>query len=69
MKKDKTLKLSGQIKLRPSGVTTTYTWKSSDPSIATVSSKGVVKGARKGTVTITVRTANGKKAKTKVTVK
>ena len=69
VKKGKTLKLAGQIKLTPSGVTTTYTWTSSDPSIATVSSKGVVKGVKKGTVTITVRTANGKTATTKVKVK
>ena len=69
VKKGKTLKLAGQIKLTPSGVTTTYTWKSSDPSIASVSDEGIVKGVKKGTVTITVITANGKKAKTKVTVK
>jgi uncharacterized protein YjdB len=51
------------------GVKTKYTWISSDPSIATVGSKGVVKGVKEGTVTITVRTANGKKATTEVTVK
>ena len=45
-------------------------WKTSDKKIATVSSKGVVKGVRKGTVTITVTTKDKKKKATcKVTVK
>ena len=68
VKKGKTLKLAGQLKLTPAGVTTTYTWKSSDPSVATVSGKGVVKGIKKGTVTITVTSSNGKTARTKVRV-
>jgi len=46
------------------------TWKSSNSKIATVSSTGKIKGIKKGTVTITVTTADGKKtAKCKVTVK
>ena len=45
------------------------TWTSSDKKIATVSSSGKVKGIKKGTATITVKTANGKTAKCKVTVK
>lgn len=61
--------LAGQLKLTPSGATSTYTWSSSDPSIATVSTKGVVKGMKRGTVKITVTTANGKSAKMKVKVK
>jgi uncharacterized protein YjdB len=68
VKKGKTLKLAGQLKLTPAGVTTTYTWNSSDPSVATVSGKGVVKGIKKGTVTITVTSSNGKTARTKVRV-
>lgn len=40
-----------------------------DPSIATVSVKGVVKGIKKGTVTITVTSSNGKTASTKIKVK
>lgn len=47
------------------------TWKSSNKSVATVSSKGVVTGKKSGTVTITVTTRDGskKKATCKVTVK
>lgn len=69
VKKGKKLKLAGQIKLTPSGVTTDYTWYSSDPDIATVSSKGVVKGVKKGALTIAVYTSNGKMAYTTVKVK
>lgn len=43
------------------------TWKSSNPKIATVDSKGVVTGKKKGTVTITAK-ANGITKKCKVTV-
>ena len=51
------------------GIATKYTWSSSDPAVATVSAGGVVRGRRKGTVTITVTTDNGKQARVKVTVK
>ena len=44
------------------------TYKTSNKKIATVTSKGVVKGVKKGTATISV-TANGKTVKVKVTVK
>lgn len=46
--------------LTPSNATTTLTWYSDDPSIATVSSSGVVKGIKAGSTYINVRTANGK---------
>ena len=58
-----------KIKLTPAGATSACTWISSDPGIATVSAKGVVKGVKKGTVTIIVTTANGLTAQTKVKVK
>ena len=69
VKKGKTLKLAGQIKLTPSGVKSVCTWTSSDPSVATVSGKGVVKGVEKGTATITATSANGKTATAEVRVK
>ena len=69
VKKGKKLNLAKQVKLSPGGVTSALTWSGSDPTVATVSSKGVVKGMKKGTVTITVQTANGKTAKTVVKVK
>lgn len=40
------------------------TWSSSDPSIATVSSSGVVTGIKKGVVTITCKTTNSAKTAT-----
>ncbi len=40
------------------------TWSSSNPSVATVSSSGVVTGLKKGTVTITCKTTNGAKVAT-----
>ena len=45
------------------------TWTSSNSKVATVSKKGVVKALKKGKATITVTTANNKKASIKITVK
>ena len=56
------------VKLTPDNAETTLTWTSSDESIATVSAKGLVKGIKKGTATITVTTKNGKTASIKVKV-
>ena len=53
----------------PSGAFDALTFKSSNTGIATVSSKGVIRGRSVGTVTITATTYNGKSASCKVTVK
>lgn len=45
--------------LEPGNATTTITWKSSDTSIATVSSYGIVKGIKQGRAKITAITDNG----------
>lgn len=47
----------------------TITWSSSNKKVATVSKKGVVKAVRTGSCVITATSANGVKAKYKVTVK
>jgi uncharacterized protein YjdB len=67
-----TVKKGKKVTLKPK-LTPTYsddpiTFKSNNKKIATVTAKGVVKGIRKGTTTITVK--SGKKSvKVKVTVK
>ena len=53
--------------LKPRDAKTTLTWKSSNENVATVSAKGLVKAVAKGKATVTVTTANGKKAK--ITIK
>lgn len=64
-------KITLKATVKPSNASNkAVTWKSSDTKVATVSSKGVVKGLKKGTVTITATTKDGKrKAKCKVAVK
>lgn len=52
----------------PEQVTTKLTWKSGNKRVATVSASGLVKAIKKGKATITVKTANGKKATIKVKV-
>ncbi|MDF2540786.1 MAG: hypothetical protein K0S47_504 [Herbinix sp.] len=65
IKASKTLKYS-----IPSGCyTSKYTFKSSNPKIATVDSYGKIVAKGKGTATITITTHNGKKATCKITVK
>lgn len=53
----------------PVTATSKITWKSSNRKIAEVTSKGVVKAIKKGDVTITAISSNGKKAKCKVHVR
>ena len=66
LKKGKTLKLKATV--LPETADSKVTWKSSDKKIATVDKKGKVKAVKAGTVTITVKTGNSKKAKLKIKV-
>ena len=72
LKKKLTIKKGKCVTLKPvvSPITSQekVTYRSSNKKIATVSSKGVVKGRRKGTVTITVKSGKVTK-KIKITVK
>ena len=61
-----TLQLTAEIS--PAGASTTLTWSSSDAKIATVDENGLVTPVKEGSVTITVKTANGKSGATKITV-
>ena len=67
LKKDKKVKL--KVKLKPANATEKVTFKSTNKKVAKVTKKGVVKAVKKGKCKITVKTASGKKAVVKVTVK
>ena len=58
--------LAAKLVLKPAGAVTTLTWASSNPAVASVDANGVVTALAKGKVTITVTTANGKKAGVKI---
>lgn len=49
--------------------TSKITWSSSNKKVASVNSRGKITAKKTGTATITVRTANGKTAECKITVK
>lgn len=55
--------------LTPNNSETTYKWSSSNTSVATVSTDGIVTGKSIGTADITVKTDNGKSAVCTITVK
>ncbi|MFT8352096.1 Ig-like domain-containing protein, partial [Clostridium saccharoperbutylacetonicum] len=59
---------SGQLTATTTPAGAQVTWKSSDPSIATVDSTGKVTGVKEGTCTITAITADGLTATCVVTV-
>ena len=66
-----TLNVNDTFKLVPkvsSGSHASYTWASSNKSVATVSKAGLVTARGAGSATITVKTHNGKKATCAVTV-
>lgn len=63
--KNETLKVSRN----PIGASDKIFWKSSNKKVAAVNSKGKITAKKKGSCTITVRSASGKTAKCKVTVK
>ena len=67
LKKDKKVKL--KVKLKPANATEKVTFKSSNKKVAKVTKNGVVKAVKKGKCKITVKTASGKKAVVKITVK
>lgn len=67
LKKGKKVKL--KAKLKPANATEKVTFKSSNKKVAKVTKNGVVKAVKKGKCKITVKTASGKKAVVKVTVK
>lgn len=70
-KKSISLNVGKIYTLKASGTKEKITWTSSKKSVATVSSKGVVKAVGNGTATITVKAkdGSGKKATCKITVK
>jgi len=69
--KSLTMKVGEKLQLNatvlPEEVESKLSWSSGNKKIATVSKTGLVKAKKKGTVTITVKTANKKKAK--ITIK
>ena len=67
--KSMTLAVGDIAQLNVSNAKGKLTWKTSDKTIATVTSKGVVQGKAKGTVTITVKDSKKKTTKCEVTVK
>lgn len=66
-----TMKVGSTLNLKvytePETATTKISWYSSNQKIAKVNSNGVVTALKAGTVTITAKTANGLKAKCKIT--
>jgi hypothetical protein len=68
LKKGKKLKLAAKVTVK-GGASKKVTWKSSKKKVATVSSKGVVTGKKKGTAKITATSKANKKKKCTIKVK
>lgn len=62
-----TLKL--KVTKTPAQAKTTYKWSSSAPKVVYISQAGKIKAKKKGKATITVKSANGKQASCRITVK
>ena len=69
LKKGKYINLGKYIKMNPTGVASVCKLSSSNKKVVMVDNSGYAYGLKKGTATITVKTANGKKAKIRITVK
>ena len=70
----KTVDIGGKVtvkvkSVKPANASKSVAWKSSDKKVATVTSKGVVKGIKKGTVKITATSKADKKVKKTITIK
>lgn len=70
----KTVDIGGKVtvkvkSVKPANASKSVTWKSSNKKVATVTSKGVVKGLKKGTVKITATSKADKKVKKTITIK
>ena len=68
-KKSISLNVGKTYTLKATGTKGKITWTSSKKSVATVSSKGIVKAKKKGTAVITAKYRKNKKLTCKVTVK
>lgn len=62
-------KLNLKVTKTPAQAKTTYQWSSSAPKVAYVSQTGKIKARKKGKATITVKSANGRQATCRITVK
>lgn len=62
-------KLNLRVTKTPAQAKTAYTWSSSAPKVVYVSQTGKIKARKKGKAAITVKSANGKQAVCRITVK
>ena len=67
-RKSAVLKINGQVRLKVKNAGKVSSWFSDDPTVASVSSKGVVKGVGYGSANITVK-ADGRTLRARISVK